>query len=420
MRRAAGLVVGLCLVATVAGVAPAAEPQGGRIIAPGLRAPAAESDVPGGRRPATMGGRGEVGTIERAGKLLSHLGGSRSQVFHYLGAPYVKVHVARAILLPGDYLTVADPVGIEVYRYDREQLAAGRWAMSVTGDTAVVTLHPGLVDPFGMRSVVAGLGVTIDKVARGYTPAEVQARGDTVRGTPRSGRTPPAGHVDESVCGRDDKSDAVCYRETDPVLYRRSKAVARLLINGIELCTGWRFGPDNRMLTNNHCIAEDRDAEDTEVWFNYQCATCDGYAVFRSTKVWASDVLMTDEVLDFTLFTVDSFERIKKFGYLEAELGRVSKGQKVYIPQYPRGEPGMIATASDEDTSGNCAIDDPADTGYDEATDVSYYCDTEGGSSGSPVLSRTSNKVIALHHFGGCLNYGVRIDLIQRRISSPH
>ena len=45
-------------------------------------------------------------------------------------------------------------------------------------------------------------------------------------------------------------------------------------------------------------------------------------------------------------------------------------------------------------------------------TDVAYFCDTEGGSSGSPVLSRDTGKVVALHHFGGCPNSGVRIDLI--------
>jgi len=33
-----------------------------------------------------------------------------------------------------------------------------------------------------------------------------------------------------------------------------------------------------------------------------------------------------------------------------------------------------------------------------------YSCDTEGGSSGSPVLSRTNNKVVALHHCGGGCN----------------
>jgi V8-like Glu-specific endopeptidase len=69
------------------------------------------------------------------------------------------------------------------------------------------------------------------------------------------------------------------------------------------------------------------------------------------------------------------------------------------------------------EASGNCAVDDPSYNGYDLHTDVSYHCDTEGGSSGSPVISRETNRVIALHHFGGCPNSGVRIDLIYRQVS---
>jgi V8-like Glu-specific endopeptidase len=61
-------------------------------------------------------------------------------------------------------------------------------------------------------------------------------------------------------------------------------------------------------------------------------------------------------------------------------------------------------------------VNDPAADGYAANTDVAYYCDTEGGSSGSPVLARSTNKVVALHHFGGCPNSGVRIDLIYAQV----
>jgi V8-like Glu-specific endopeptidase len=63
-------------------------------------------------------------------------------------------------------------------------------------------------------------------------------------------------------------------------------------------------------------------------------------------------------------------------------------------------------------------VENPAYDGYDTDTDVSYYCDTEGGSSGSPVLSRSTNKVLALHHFGGCPNSGVRMERIFTQIQS--
>jgi hypothetical protein len=34
------------------------------------------------------------------------------------------------------------------------------------------------------------------------------------------------------------------------------------------------------------------------------------------------------------------------------------------------------------------------------------------------VLSRKTDKVVALHHFGGCPNAGVRADLLNAKIKS--
>jgi V8-like Glu-specific endopeptidase len=78
----------------------------------------------------------------------------------------------------------------------------------------------------------------------------------------------------------------------------------------------------------------------------------------------------------------------------------------------------MIAMNDPGERGGDCVVDDPAYYGYGQGTDVSYFCDTEGGSSGSPVLSAVTNKVVALHHFGGCPNSGVRIDLISRDVGN--
>jgi lysyl endopeptidase len=293
------------------------------------------------------------------------------------------------LLLPGDYLTVSSPDGTESHTVSKPG-----WAMSVTGDTVNVKLHAanGVAS-----SLVAGLGATIDRTARGLTAAERDAERKSSR-------------REESVCGNSDESrDAVCYRTSDPVPYRRTKAIARMLIKGTELCTGFRIGKGNRMLTNHHCVATSDEAADTEVWFNYQCAECDGYAVFRPTKVWLSQVIASDKTLDYTVFSVTGFEAVEKFGYLELDVRRPAVGERLYVPQHPGGEPTRIAMT-------NCAVEDNAYEGYGADTDLSYYCDTAGGSSGSPVLSRDTHKVVALHHFGGCPNSGVRIDRIYQQI----
>ncbi|GAA4594056.1 V8-like Glu-specific endopeptidase [Actinoplanes octamycinicus] len=351
-------------------------------------------------------GRQRVGELLHVGKLLGYLAGPAKQTFRYPGASYVKVHFSRMAMLPGDYVTVANPDRTESYRYDTEN--GGRWAMSISGDTAVVEVHRAL-DPLGLRSALDGLGVRVDRVARGFSRTE-QARVPA----PASVRPGRSGR-EESVCGADTSTDAVCYQSADPVAYIKSKAIARLLINGTELCTGWRVGPKNRMLTNNHCLTTSEEAYDTEVWFNYQCAKCGGYDVFKPTKVWGDQVVSTDHVLDYTLFSVDGFDDVAKFGYLTLDAARPAKGTELYVPQHPAGEPTRIAGAKGE-KAGNCAVDNPDYTGYAAHSDVSYFCDTAGGSSGSPVLSRKTNKVVALHHFGGCPNSGVRGDLLAAKL----
>jgi hypothetical protein len=268
-------------------------------------------------------------------------------------------------------------------------------------------MHRGATAP--LSALLGQLGVGVDQVARGFSRTEQERQPEGQLTAPgRTGR-------EESVCGSDTSADAVCYRSADPMAYTKSKAIARLLINGTELCTGWRVGTKNRMLTNNHCLTTTAEAYDTEVWFNYQCAQCGGYDVFQPTKVWGDKVLSTDHVYDYTLFSVSNFEAVEKFGYLVLDGTRPVKGQALYVPQHPAGEPTRIAGSLGE-KAGNCEVADPAYNGYANNSDVSYYCDTEGGSSGSPVLSRKTNRVVALHHFGGCPNSGVRGDLLAAKL----
>jgi trypsin-like peptidase len=399
-------------VAVAEPAVPAAPPSDKAATAPHA-APAAgrtRARLPESATAAAAAGRQTVGELLPIDKLLGY---GRRETFSYPGASYVKLHFDRMAMLPGDYLTVANPSGTESYRYDApgalSTAGVDRWAMSVTGDTAVLEMHRA-ADPLGVTSLLGSVGVHVDRVARGFSRTE-QARQPQERLTApgRTGR-------EESVCGADETKDAVCYKSADPVAYTRSKAIARLLINGTELCTGWRVGAGNRMLTNNHCFDNSADAYQTEVWFNYQCAVCRGYDTFKPTKVWGAQVLATDHVYDYTLFTVEDFAAVKKFGFLTLDTARPAKGQELFVPEHPAGEPTRIAGALGE-KAGTCAVTDNAYDGYAANSDVAYYCDTAGGSSGSPVLSRKTGKVVALHHFGGCPNSGVRADLLATKLA---
>jgi lysyl endopeptidase len=397
MRRTALLAAGLGFVMTLGGAAHAVDWR------PRWAPVQREAAVPE-----------TVGRVESvANGVLDLVGARRTMTLRYPGADYVKVHFSRFGLLPGSRLTVADPSGQETHTYTEQDLTAtDGWATSVSGDTAVVTLQGTLIS------------VHVDKVARGLTASErTAASGGDGRGPGDSsdsrgvrdarGARDSHGSREESICGRyDEKADAACYKSSDPVAYAHAKPVARLLIDGIELCTAWRVGPNNRMFTNHHCFASTREARRTEVWFNYECAECGGFETLRPVKVLGDRVLATDPTLDYTLFTLQHFDAVERFGYLLLDVRELNRGEELYIPQHPRGEPTVIAMEDPGERSGNCAVADPIYDGYERGTDVAYYCDTEGGSSGSPVISRETNGVIALHHFGGCPNSGVRIDLI--------
>lgn len=314
-------------------------------------------------------------------------------------AGYVKVHFERLLLNTGDFVTVSSPDGAESYRYDQSMIDA--WATSITGDTAIVELHR---ESGGGGS--SALGVLIDKAAYGFTADEVdglaQQRADNAR-------------PEESICEGDEKRASTCYRTSHPEVVAHAEPVARLLIDGTVLCTAFRVGEGNRLLTNHHCFTETQEAQGTEVWFGYDCTVCGAEITNPPVKVHGSEVLATSKSLDYTLFTVDDFERVEEFGYLELADRPARSGEAIYIPQHPAGRPTEIAMESSVD-GGNCVVKHETYDGYVAGSDVSYYCDTEFGSSGSPVLSRDTHEVVALHHFGGCPNSGVNVQLIKNEI----
>jgi hypothetical protein len=356
----------------------------------------------------------EIGYLNEAGWI---------QTIHYPGAAYIKVHLLKLDLMPGDYVTVSDPSGIEVYTYPGSDYTTdgggGFWAISITGDTAVVELHcreedEPLAESKYYEKALAGvalqeLGVVIDKYARGYPPEEILERIERA----------------ESTCGTNERTDVICYQSSYPTEYNRSHAVALLLIDSTFLCTAWRASSENRMFTNEHCVTSQSDVSGSEVWFNYQRLTCGSGGTSTPTIVTGNTLLVDDYTLDFALFTVNSFSSISSFGYLELDVRTPVLNEEIYIPQHGDGNPKEFGIESDLNTGNVCRIDDAIANGLGPNTDTGYYCDTAGGSSGSPVLARSSHQVIALHHWGAdgtCptdgMNQGVRIDQIWPLVAS--
>ena len=336
---------------------------------------------------------------------------------HAPGASYVKVHFGAFDLPNGVTVEVSNVQGTEVYRYgsagfdaftlDRRRGDDGVsrfYAMSITGDTAVVRLT-GALDRFDpdRHSVV------VDAWLEGPDPSVPSAQS----------RKDGGGDSQlESTCGVNERYDARCYLDSHPAAYDRSIPVALLITSTGEECTAWRVGSGNRMFTAEHCISGQGDLDGAEIWFQYRAESCGSSATAEPVKVTGGELLAQDHTLDYALFTVNNFDSIAYLGYLGLDVREGARGEGIFIPQHGLGKPKQIAMESDMNTSGWCEIDDDDYDGYGAGTDIGYFCDTTTSSSGSPVLSSLTGKVIALHHLGGCFNAGSKVSLIWPQVKA--
>ncbi|MBX9400816.1 trypsin-like peptidase domain-containing protein [Lysobacter sp. BMK333-48F3] len=338
-------------------------------------------------------------------------------------AAYIKVHFEHFALPAGVTLEVSDPQRREVYRYSQSDLGRhtvdatlgedGKTrfgAMSVAGSTAVLRLVGTPTEPWAPHH-----GVRVSRYDEGFPQPLMGELGEAgLLGGDASSK---------SICGVKDSRPVACYAGTDATAVARSKPVALILLNGTKWCTAWRVGAGNRVFTNNHCLDSAADVAASEYWFNYQATTCAGTTSGTVTKVAGDQMLKTDQTLDYTLLTVKNAAAISGFGYLSLDVRKPVVGEEMYISGHPATRMKELSVVSDRDGGGRCKIIDADADGYGTDTDAGYYCDTEGGNSGSPVLARSSHKAVALHHFGGNCNLqapnrGVKMQLIWPQVKS--
>ena len=311
------------------------------------------------------------------------------------GATFIAVHFKRFHLAEGDYVIVSDADGGQSYSVEGKgkMNASTFWAQNVKGDTLVLE--------FVTAGEKPGRGFVIDQYSAGFVDL---------------------GLPFEAICGSNDLEDVVCYETSHPTEYAKSQAVARLVImGGLKGCTGWLVSGSDRLITNEHCITSQTEATNTDFEFNAKTSTCPGTTC--SADVYSGATLIKDNAaLDYSLVEVNG-NPSANYLHLEIDYREAVVGETIYLPAHPQGrcrEFGIYCGAGTR--CDVLSLTEPACTGATSYDDIGYEIDTEGGSSGSPVLAESNHKVVALHHCRGqalfCAdpNRGVPIYLVYNDI----
>lgn len=327
------------------------------------------------------------------------------------GATYIAVHFARFDLADGDRVVVRSPDGAQSWTYTgygRGELGKspdGFFATHVNGDRVILELFTtGSTTSFGYR---------VDYYGRGYNNDELEQLWARGLGEKMNLALPPSRN--ESVCGTDDTEEAKCYQASEPAAYDTARAVARLTLNGNAHCTGWLVGCEGHVMTNEHCIGSQSTLNNIDFEFMAEgadCATNCATTLGCPGTIEASGgtLVQVDAPLDYALVIPDTTvgggtDLPATYGYMKLRDTGAVDGERIYIPQHPAGWGKRIAMESTHpgDTGGLTIVSglsEPA-CATGGPPDVGYFADTQGGSSGSPVLGYSDDKIVALHHCRG-------------------
>ncbi len=299
---------------------------------------------------------------------------------------FLKPHFVGVNLRAGDALVVRSATGhvVETITGRGPKDMGSFWGLSARGEEIHLELH--------FRHAYATPPFSIDRMIVG----DIDPFGGSASGP-------------ESICPPDDFEDVICY-QSDAGKWANVMASVGLMNVGSNptsglWCSGSNVSPNNFVLSNDHCITSQAECDTTEFVFKYYNQNCGSgpttpdWQSFRCDDIVVSSPLgdceATVSTLDFTLNSVLG-DPASTFGYAVADPNPITDGEGIYIIQHPDGRPHEIAHG------------DGANVDAD-APNLRYYdtLDTEGGSSGSPIYRDADDKLIGLHHCGGCTTAGV-------------
>lgn len=299
---------------------------------------------------------------------------------------FLKLHMVNVNLRPGDVLTLRSRTGqvVEEITGRGPNDLGTFWSLSAFGDEIYLELAyhgPYATLPFRIDEVLVGLPGLLG-----------------------------AGVGKKSVCSPEHFDDVWCYQGDAGKWANVLGSVGVMTVGSNPTtglwCSGSNVSPQNYLLTNNHCITDQGDCNNAEFVFRYYRQGCNNGAAttgnwqgFRCDQLVAMSPFSSCDQglndLDFSLCSVIG-DPAATFGFVQPDPVPLTDGEAIYIIQHPAGRPHEITHGSGNDVD----VD---------GTVLRYYdtLDTEGGSSGSPIYRESDDKLIGLHHCGGCSTPGV-------------
>lgn len=174
------------------------------------------------------------------------------------------------------------------------------------------------------------------------------------------------------------------------------RAVCRIIINGIELCTGVLVNNTNQqnralLITAQHCITDDIDASKSIFVFGYESPWCKGPDGHAYHSISGSVLRSTNPDIDFSLVELSSFPPFTYHPYLAGWDVTGAIPNKTAAIHHPMGDVKKISIDLNQPVTGTYSSDYTTNgfwqiLQWDAGT-------TEGGSSGSPLFDQNKRVV---------------------------
>ena len=137
------------------------------------------------------------------------------------------------------------------------------------------------------------------------------------------------------------------------------------------------------LITNNHVLNEDN----LKIYSNIRFTINDDN-IEKNIVINDSRLVFTDKEIDITIIEIKPFDKINHFLDIDEDIlteknyNNSYKNEQIYILQYPNGKKASYSVGRVKNISD---------------FDIDYYCYTDFGSSGSPILLLSKLKLIGVH-----------------------